>query len=64
MTTGTANPAPPHEPPFELVPRMAGQGYAGADVAARRRWVEARTGASLRYVGASVHRNPPARRER
>jgi hydroxymethylglutaryl-CoA reductase (NADPH) len=34
-----------------LVPRLAGQGYADEDLAARRRWVEERTGARLDHVG-------------
>jgi hydroxymethylglutaryl-CoA reductase (NADPH) len=36
----------------ELVPRMQGQGYAPADIAARRRWLEERTGVALPHVGA------------
>jgi hydroxymethylglutaryl-CoA reductase (NADPH) len=36
----------------ELVPRLEGQGYSAADVEARRRWIEERTGAHLRHVGA------------
>ena len=38
--------------PVELVPRLQGQGYAAADVAERRRWVEQHTGARLEHVGA------------
>lgn len=37
---------------FELVPRMKGQGYAPEQVQLRRAWLEERTGASLRHVGA------------
>jgi len=38
-----------------LVPRYVDQGYGARDVAARRRWVERRTGARLTHVGrASV----------
>ncbi|HEX9941223.1 MAG TPA: hydroxymethylglutaryl-CoA reductase [Thermoanaerobaculia bacterium] len=36
----------------DLVPRFEEQGYAEDDVEARRRWVEERTGANLRHVGA------------
>jgi hydroxymethylglutaryl-CoA reductase (NADPH) len=35
-----------------LVPRFEGQGYSAEEVAARRRWVEERTGARLDHVGA------------
>jgi hydroxymethylglutaryl-CoA reductase (NADPH) len=35
-----------------LVPRFEGQGYSPEEVAARRRWVEERTGARLTHVGA------------
>src|SRR5437016_5045003 len=38
-------------PPADLVPRLQNQGYAPEDVAERRRWVEERTGISLRHVG-------------
>src|ERR1041385_4168049 len=38
--------------PLDLVPRMSGQGYAAEHVASRRAWVEAKTGAALRHVGA------------
>src|SRR5215208_2859970 len=38
--------------PLELVPRMKGQGYAAEHVARRRAWVEAKTGGTLRQVGA------------
>lgn len=37
-----------------LVPRFEEQGYAGEAVAARREWVEARTGARLTHVGAGT----------
>ena len=40
--TGTAS---------QLVPRFTGQGYADEDLAARRHWVEERTGARLDHVG-------------
>lgn len=36
---------------IEIVPRYRDQGYTAADVAARRAWVEARTGARLDQVG-------------
>lgn len=35
-----------------LVPRLDQQGYGADDVAARRRWIEAQTGAALEHVGA------------
>jgi hydroxymethylglutaryl-CoA reductase (NADPH) len=35
----------------QLVPRLTDQGYGAPDVAARRRWVEERTGARLDHVG-------------
>jgi hydroxymethylglutaryl-CoA reductase (NADPH) len=38
--------------PLELAPRMKGQGYARADVARRREWVEARADCRLEHVGA------------
>ena len=38
-------------PASQLVPRFGGQGYADADLAARRRWVEERTGTRLDHVG-------------
>jgi len=38
--------------PLDLVPRMKGQGYAAGQVARRRAWVEAKTGAALGHVGA------------
>jgi hydroxymethylglutaryl-CoA reductase (NADPH) len=37
---------------LDLVPRMKGQGYAAEHVARRREWVEEKTGALLRHVGA------------
>jgi hydroxymethylglutaryl-CoA reductase (NADPH) len=37
-----------------LVPRLDQQGYAAADVAARRRWIEEQTGAALAQVGAGT----------
>jgi len=36
----------------DLVPRFAGQGYTCEQVAERRAWVEAKTGASLELVGS------------
>ena len=36
----------------DLVPRFEEQGYTEDDVAARRRWIEERTGARLQHVGA------------
>ncbi len=44
-TAGGAAARPP------LVPRFTDQGYAGEEVAARRRWVEERTGAHLVHAG-------------
>ena len=38
----------------DLVPRVEEQGYAGEAVAARRRWIEERTGAHLEHVGATT----------
>jgi hydroxymethylglutaryl-CoA reductase (NADPH) len=38
----------------DLVPRFEEQGYTGEAVAARREWVEARTGARLTQVGAAT----------
>jgi len=47
---------PPSPPtavaPVELVPRFVGRAETEDDVASRRRWVEARTGARLTHVGA------------
>jgi hydroxymethylglutaryl-CoA reductase (NADPH) len=37
-----------------LVPRFEDQGYTGDDLAARRRWIEEKTGAVLGHVGAST----------
>jgi hydroxymethylglutaryl-CoA reductase (NADPH) len=37
--------------PLELVPRLRDQGYGSDDVAARRAWIEARTGVALPLVG-------------
>ncbi len=39
-------------PRLELVPRLEGQGYSAEQVAARRRWVEEKTGCRLDLVGA------------
>ncbi len=39
---------------IELVPRPTGPGYRDEDLAARRAWVEKRTGARLEHVGAST----------
>jgi hydroxymethylglutaryl-CoA reductase (NADPH) len=38
----------------DLVPRLEEQGYAGEAVAARRRWLEERTGTGLAHVGAAT----------
>lgn len=38
----------------DLVPRLEEQGYADEAVAARRRWIEERTGAHLEHVGATT----------
>ncbi len=38
--------------PLELVPRFAGRAEQDADVAARRGWLEAKTGARLAHLGA------------
>lgn len=38
----------------DLVPRLEEQGYSEDAVAARRRWVEERTGAGLEHVGAAT----------
>jgi len=38
-------------PAAQLVPRFSGQGYGDEDLAARRRWVEERTGTRLDHVG-------------
>jgi hydroxymethylglutaryl-CoA reductase (NADPH) len=35
----------------ELIPRLTDQGYSAGDVAARRRWIEERTGTDLTQVG-------------
>lgn len=44
---------PPIGPrPSDLVPRFEEQGYAESGVEARRRWLEERTGARLKHVGA------------
>jgi hydroxymethylglutaryl-CoA reductase (NADPH) len=43
--------APSGEERPPLVPRFSGQGYADADLAARRGWVEERTGVRLVEVG-------------
>jgi len=40
--------------PAELVPRYADGGYRPEDVAARRRWIEEKTGAMLDLVGRSA----------
>ncbi len=38
--------------PVDLVPRFRGQGYAAADVARRRLWIEHKTGVRLEHIGA------------
>ncbi len=43
--------APRRREPADLVPRFEGQGYEPEQVAARRRWIEERTGAALAHVG-------------
>ncbi len=43
---------PPADDGSGLVPRLAGQGYSREQVAERRAWVEAVTGASLEQVGS------------
>jgi len=40
--------------PLDLVPRLRDQGYGAEDVAARRAWIEARTGVPLPLIGASA----------
>jgi len=47
--------------PIELVPRLTGQGFGASDVAARRRWLEWRTGAHLTHVGRSSTAAEPMR---
>jgi hydroxymethylglutaryl-CoA reductase (NADPH) len=47
------DPAPPSgQRASDLVPRFDEQGYAADDIAARRRWVEERSGAQLRHVAS------------
>lgn len=46
-----AEPAAP-ERTHDLVPRLDAQGYGDDDIAARRRWIEERTGVQLQHVGA------------
>jgi hydroxymethylglutaryl-CoA reductase (NADPH) len=48
----SAVPTRPGEPPVQLVPRLARQGYRHDDVAERRAWIEAETGVCLEHVGA------------
>lgn len=36
----------------DLIPRFEGQGYSAQEMAARRRWIEERTGADLTQVGS------------
>ncbi len=43
---------PPPGPALELVPRGKGQGYTEKDMAVRRAWLEAKTGAKLSRVAA------------
>jgi hydroxymethylglutaryl-CoA reductase (NADPH) len=45
----------------QLVPRFVDQGYSPRDVAARRRWVERRTGARLTHVGRCSLAGEPMR---
>ena len=51
-TALTSEPFTESVEPLDLVPRMKGQGYAPEHVARRREWVERKTGATLRHVGA------------
>lgn len=51
-TALTSEPFAAGAEPLDLVPRMKGQGYAAEHVARRRAWVEGKTGAALRHVGA------------
>jgi hydroxymethylglutaryl-CoA reductase (NADPH) len=62
-TPGGSQPAgEPGEPQSpELVPRYVDQGYSARDVAARRRWVEQRTGARLTHVGRCSLAGEPMR---
>ena len=45
----------------QLVPRLTDQGYSARDVAARRRWVERRTGTRLTHVGRCSLASEPLR---
>jgi hydroxymethylglutaryl-CoA reductase (NADPH) len=45
---------PPRRTGHALVPRLLGQGYGEAQIAERRRWVEAETGCRLDEVGATT----------
>lgn len=54
-------PSPSQEQPPELVPRLDEQGYAQEALAARRRWIEERTGARLEHVGAATVRGEEMR---
>jgi hydroxymethylglutaryl-CoA reductase (NADPH) len=45
----------------DLVPRLEAQGYGTEQVAARRAWVEQRTGTALAHVGASTLPGPELR---
>ena len=42
----------PRMMPVDLVPRFRAQGYAAADVARRRLWIEHKTGVRLQHIGA------------
>ena len=48
------DPAPPSpdQRTSDLIPRFDEQGYGAGEIEARRRWIEERTGASLRHIGA------------
>ncbi len=47
--------------PLDLVPRFSGRGYDDEAIAERRRWVEAKTGASLESVAAHSMPGPGMR---
>ena len=51
---GDPNLTPSQEQPADLVPRLDEQGYTQEALAARRRWIEERTGARLEHVGAAT----------
>jgi hydroxymethylglutaryl-CoA reductase (NADPH) len=57
----SAVPTRPGEPPVQLVPRLAHQGYGPEEVAARRAWIEAETGVRLEHVGSFSIPSPSMR---